>query len=53
MEKVDERVLAYKLAKEIDLKDLDEVTGGSVKPTGHVTGNEKSPDGAGDVTYDW
>ncbi|WP_156935633.1 hypothetical protein [Legionella fairfieldensis] len=52
MEK-EERVLAYTLAKEIDYKDLDEVSGGSVQTTAQVTGNVSSPDGAGDVTVDW
>ena len=55
MEKVEERVLAYKLAKEIDLKDLAEVSGGNatVQKTGGPTGNEKSLDGQLDTTVDW
>ena len=44
---------ADKLAKEIDLKDLEEVSGGSLAPTGQITGDVKSPDGAGDVKVDW
>lgn len=57
MEKVDERVLAYKLAKEINLKDLAEVSGGNanatVQKTGGPTGTEKSLDGQIDTTVDW
>lgn len=57
MENVDERVLAYKLAKEIDLKDLAEVSGGNanatVQKTGGPTGTEKSLDGQIDTTVDW
>jgi hypothetical protein len=53
MEKNEERILAYTLAKEIDPKDLDEVSGGSFKPTGGVTGSPSNPDGFGDVTVDW
>lgn len=53
MQKIEERVLAYKLAKEIDLKDLDEVSGGSLQPTAQITGNSSSPDGSADVSVDW
>ncbi len=53
MERNEERVLAYKLAKEIDLKDLEEVSGGSIQPTVKITGSNTSPDGVVDVTADW
>lgn len=53
MEKVDDRVLAYKLAKEIDLKDLDEVSGGTVRGTAGPTGSTGNMDGNVDVTVDW
>lgn len=53
MKKDEERVLAYKLAKEIDFQDLDEVSGGSMRSTVRLTGNSSSADGAGDVSVDW
>jgi hypothetical protein len=52
-----ERVLAYKLAKEIDHKDLGEVSGGvadaTTQQTVHPTGNSSSPDFEYDVKVDW
>jgi hypothetical protein len=52
-----ERVLAYKLAKEIDQKNLGEVSGGASNATHqqtvHVTGNSSSPDVSYDVSVDW
>lgn len=55
MEKNKERVLAYKLAKEIDHKDLVEVSGGGFchRPSGGVTGSPSSMDGNIDVVIDW
>lgn len=54
MEKIEERVLAYKLAKEIDINDLDEISGGSVKPTAGPTGSYPgNMDGGADTTIDW
>lgn len=54
MEKNEERVLAYKLAKEIDINDLDDISGGSVRPTGGPTGSYPgNMDGAVDTTVDW
>ena len=45
METNEERVLAYKLAKEIDPKDLVEVSGGSLQGTAGPIGTERSLDG--------
>lgn len=54
MEKRNERVLAYKLAKEIDNDELDNVSGGSVHKTTRVTGDSaRGPDCEVDVTVDW
>jgi hypothetical protein len=53
MEKLDDRVLAYKLAKEIDLKDLEKVSGGSVGGSAGPTGRTGSMDGNIDTRVDW
>lgn len=53
MELINDRVLAYKLAKEIDPQDLKEVSGGSVRGTAGPTGNIGNMYGNVDVTLDW
>ncbi|KTD33579.1 hypothetical protein Lnau_2330 [Legionella nautarum] len=53
MENNKERILAYKLAKELSPEDLGKVAGGSVEGTVKVTGNSSSPDGGVDTRVDW
>lgn len=49
-----ERVLAYTLAKEIDNKELAEVSGGSVQATLRPTGSSpRDYDGVADVSVDF
>lgn len=53
MEKFDGRVLAYKLAKEIDPRDLEEISGGTVRGTAGPSGRTGNMDGNVDGTVDW
>lgn len=52
MQENDDRVLAYKLAKEVDLKELDEVSGGSLDRTAGTTGVPPGDFGL-DTRADW
>lgn len=57
METNEERVLAYNLAKEINPKDLGEVSGGGnnicMEPSGLLSGNSLNMDTKIDFKVDW
>lgn len=57
METNQERILAYALAKELNPKDLGEVSGGGVTWTNNrtvtPTGDVRSPDAQIDASLDW
>lgn len=57
MKQEQSRVLAYRLAKEINHAELEDISGGATgftqKWTAYPTGETRSPDGQMDFTIDW
>ena len=56
MEKKDERVLAYSMAKAIEHTDLAEISGGQhccIRPTGGASGGKQGGEVHLDLVVDW